>query len=326
MVSEVNVHGLSRTISESIKRQVRQECGFGCVICGLAIATYEHIDPPFNDAKEHDPSKMAYLCGSCHHRVTNGLWSKQKVMEARLDPWCIRYHRCHDSFDISVPQPVIWLGPNEIININKILRVDDHVILSIDPPEQPGAPYSISGEFYDDSGNLLFIIDKNEWVGSIDHWDIETVGRTITIRKGPGKIALRITALPPKGIGIERADMFYQHTRVTVNEYQAQFLTADEGGVTLRGRRVVGYGPSIVLFTAHKTGLTIAGNDSGDLAFEGPPNSLPEFVKARAPIGRNSKCPCGSGLKFKRCCEARRDGPPPPGKGPMWTLEGIPFR
>ena len=150
MVNEINTHGLSRDIPKDVKRQVRQECGFGCVICGLAIATYEHIDPPFKDAREHDPSKIAYLCGGCHDRVTRGVWSKQKVMQARLDPWCIRHHRCHDSFDISVPQPVIWLGPNEIININKILRIDDHVILAIDPPEQPGAPYSISGEFYDD--------------------------------------------------------------------------------------------------------------------------------------------------------------------------------
>jgi len=64
MVNEINIHGLSRTIPEGIKRQVRQECGFGCVVCGLAIATYEHIDPPFKTAKDHDPSKIAYLCGS----------------------------------------------------------------------------------------------------------------------------------------------------------------------------------------------------------------------------------------------------------------------
>lgn len=325
MMNEINIHGLSRTIPENIKRQVRQECGFGCVICGLAIATYEHIDPLFKNAKRHDPSKISYLCGSCHDRITRGAWSKQKVMDARLDPWCNRHNRCHDSFDISIPHPVIWVGPNEIININKILSVDDHVILSIEPPEQPGAPYSISGEFYDDSGNLLFIIDRNEWVGSIENWDIETVGRTITIRKGPGKIALRMTALPPKGLIIERADIFYRHARFTVNEYQARLLTSNEGGVTLRGRRIVGYEPATILLAAYDTGRAMLGG-GGDFGIEGPPVDPPEFVKDRVPIGRNSRCPCGSGRKFKRCCEARRDGKPSPGKGPMLTFEGIPFR
>ncbi len=323
-MNEVNAYGLSRTIPKEVKRQVRQECGFGCVVCGLAIGMYEHIDPPFKDAKEHDPSRIAYLCGSCHDRVTRGTWSKQKIVEARSDPWCISHHRCHDSFDISVPNPVIWVGPNEIININKILSIDDHVILSIEPPEQQGAPYSISGEFYDNSGNLLFTIDRNEWVGSIQTWDIETVGRTLTIRKGPGKIALRITGLPPKGIIIERADMFCQHARFTVNEYQARLLTSNDGGVTLRGRRIVGYEPATVLLAAYATGKATLGG-GGTFGIEGPPVDLPEFVKARAPIGRNSKCPCGSGLKFKKCCEGKRDGKPPQGKGPMLTFEGIPF-
>jgi uncharacterized protein YecA (UPF0149 family) len=30
--------------------------------------------------------------------------------------------------------------------------------------------------------------------------------------------------------------------------------------------------------------------------------SLPEAVPSKTKIGRNEKCPCGSGKKFKRCC------------------------
>ena len=37
-----------------------------------------------------------------------------------------------------------------------------------------------------------------------------------------------------------------------------------------------------------------------------------------AKIGRNSPCPCGSGKKYKRCCEAKeahmREAPLPPGR------------
>jgi hypothetical protein len=36
------------------------------VICGKALYYYAHIDPPFEDAKEHDIERMASLC-SQHH-------------------------------------------------------------------------------------------------------------------------------------------------------------------------------------------------------------------------------------------------------------------
>lgn len=324
-MSETNIHGLSRTIPKAIKRQIRQECGFGCVTCGLGIATYEHIDPPFADAREHDPSKIAFLCGSCHDRVTRGVWSKEKVKADRSDPWCIRNHHCHDAFDVSEPNPVIWAGPNEILNMNRILSVDDDVILSLQPPDQRGGPYSISGEFYDDDGNLLFRIDRNEWIGRIENWDIETVGRTIVIRTGPGKIALRITALPPKGIIIERAYIFYRHARFIVNEYQARLVTSNGGGVTLRGRRIVGYQPDTVFLRAYETGKWKLGGGQGKFAIEGPPTNPPDFVKNRPKIGHNSQCPCESGRKFKECCALVCDGERLPGRGPMLTFEGIPL-
>ena len=83
MRASYNKYGLSRHIPETVKRKVRQACGFGCVCCGLAIATYEHIDPEFSEAKNHDWKKIAYLCGSCHDKVTRGFWSKNKIKKAR---------------------------------------------------------------------------------------------------------------------------------------------------------------------------------------------------------------------------------------------------
>ena len=80
---ENNKHGLSRNIPSQIKREIRQAAGFGCVCCGVAIGMYEHVDPEFHDAKEHDPERMAYLCGGCHDKVSRGIWSKDKIKEER---------------------------------------------------------------------------------------------------------------------------------------------------------------------------------------------------------------------------------------------------
>ncbi len=308
MTPEVNRNGLNRYIPEPVRRQIRRECGFGCVCCGLAIATYEHIDPPFKDAYEHDPSKMAFLCGGCHDRVTRRVWSKQKILDARRNPRCVVNGKCHDSFDISVKDPVLWVGPNRISGMRKIFSVDDDILLSIEPPDNPGEPYLISGRFFDSSGNLLFEINRNEWIGKIENWDIETIGPTIIIRTAPSTISLRITVLPPSGIAIERADMFFKHARFIVNKYEAQLLSWSGGGIRIQGREIKGTDYRATLLVAHRDGTCSLGGGEGEFSILPPPKRYPGTIRKRMPIGRNSKCVCGSGLKFKNCCGQEKTG------------------
>src|SRR5215204_3499084 len=84
----VNKFGLSRAIPSPTKRAVRQECGFGCVVCGCGIYQYEHIHPPWHAAREHLCPCIALLCGTCHEYVTRKFWPKSKIAAARLDPFC----------------------------------------------------------------------------------------------------------------------------------------------------------------------------------------------------------------------------------------------
>jgi len=42
-------------------------------------------------------------------------------------------------------------------------------------------------------------------------------------------------------------------------------------------------------------------NQPEEAAFFKPIDPTPEQLK-RGKVGRNEKCPCGSGLKFKKCC------------------------
>jgi hypothetical protein len=110
MSEESNRHGLSRRIPDPIARQLRQECGFGCVVCGSAIFDYEHVDPEFKDAEEHDPTKMALLCGSCHDKVTRRQWSKDKIKEARANPICLESGFSSEWFDYGTEAPTIVVG------------------------------------------------------------------------------------------------------------------------------------------------------------------------------------------------------------------------
>ncbi|NQY09181.1 MAG: SEC-C domain-containing protein [Flavobacteriales bacterium] len=45
----------------------------------------------------------------------------------------------------------------------------------------------------------------------------------------------------------------------------------------------------------------IAENDFEDSFFESMAPQIP-FVKDKKDVGRNKRCPCGSGKKYKKCC------------------------
>lgn len=52
-------------IPEDVKRQVRQRCAFGCVICGLPVYHYDHMTA-YHVVKEHDAANITLLCASHH--------------------------------------------------------------------------------------------------------------------------------------------------------------------------------------------------------------------------------------------------------------------
>jgi hypothetical protein len=250
MPSEVNKYGLSRDISDPIKRQVRQECGFGCVCCGLAIMQYEHIDPEFHEAKEHDPDKIACLCGACHDRVTRRYWSKEKIKAARKNPYNVKRGKCHDAFDIGSPDPIVIIGNNLLRHVPSSLVVDGEPLLMIEAPEKPGGPYQLSGKFYGDDGRLLFEIVRNEWFGELSSWDVEAVGGRVTIRTGPGKIALQLLCVPPRGIGIEVLNIRRGVAHITADKTCLKVVQAGASGLT------------------RLSGVTIDGDEGADISIQ----------------------------------------------------------
>src|SRR5688500_17481791 len=98
-----NKHGLTRSVPPATKAQIRKAAGFGCVICGVVIAHYEHIEPEWHDAREHDPDRMTLLCASCHDRVTRRMWSKERVWNAKANPITFREGKCRESLDLASP-------------------------------------------------------------------------------------------------------------------------------------------------------------------------------------------------------------------------------
>lgn len=245
--TEPNKHGLSRYIPADVRREVRQRCGFGCVRCGNPIIQYEHFDPPYNEAKEHNSEGITLLCGSCHDKKTRGLISVESIRSFNSQPKSLEVGFNREVFDITSSNQVIKFSGTNYIGVKTIIGIMGTEILSVSPPELPGAPIRISALFYDSDGLEILRIIDNEWFSNLNSWDIEVVGPVITIKRKEGDIALQIKTFPPDTIEIQRIAMFYKDTKIVGEGEDITVFSPQGGRMTFKVGSFFGNGNSVAL-------------------------------------------------------------------------------
>jgi hypothetical protein len=207
-MAKKNKYGLTRDIPEPIKRQVRQACGFGCVICGASIIDYEHVDPPFAEAQKHDPNQMTLLCPQHHAKVTRGFLSKDSLTAAMGDPFCKKSGYTSELLDIGKSDPVIVFGGVKTFACPIPIAVQGVPLFEVKEAEEDGSPFRLSANFSNARGNPSLAIVDNEWRAFGTNWDVEVTGGTIIIRDSPKHVSLKLVAQPPTGIVIDELDMY----------------------------------------------------------------------------------------------------------------------
>ncbi len=225
-----NKYGLSRYIPDATKLEIRQRSKFGCVICRCGIYEYEHIIPEYHDAHEHKSEHMCLLCPRCHSKIDKGILSKetvkQKYQEIQISD---DVKSPFDDFDLSYQNITVKLGSCIFRQAEKLIVLDDVVVLAIEPPEEGSCFPVLSGFFTDEDGNELFRIHKNEWKGSANAWDTEIVGNEIKIRTSKDKIALHLRVHPPESIEVVALNMLIgqSHIILTEDELKVGRITPD---------------------------------------------------------------------------------------------------
>lgn len=199
------------------------------MICGLAVYQYEHFDPPYEDASAHSSEGITLLCGSHHDKRTRGLLSSETVAEANANPWSKREGHSYDVFDTGPMPPSIVLGSVEFKCRDYAVALETHgsphVLLGARAPEEVGGPFRLSAMLCNENGSEILRIRDNEWSVFASSWDVEVVGRKITIRNGPGDVALRLRAESRDQLVVEHLRMFYKGVRVTCDEERGILLS-----------------------------------------------------------------------------------------------------
>ena len=303
-MARVNKFRLSDEIPDPIKREIRQRCGFGCVICGSAIYEYEHVDPPFSEAKEHNPDHIVLLCGHHHRLVTKGLLSKQTVKEAASRPKCKEKGFSLGPFDIGHEPPVIVLGTITARNAKTLIRISGDDVFSISAPAEPGQPFLLNARFFDQGGQPILNIVENEWRSSSENWDVEVTGPRITIRRDLGDLALVLRSEPPHRLVIERMELVHKGIHIRCKEGQS-FEVITPGGSMFASQGLESDG-WLVGLDIDESSIKVGRGGTARTTGPGMIQAGPGLTRVTIPdpwpgTRRNAPCPCGSGLKYKKC-------------------------
>jgi hypothetical protein len=276
---------------------VRQRCGFGCVVCGCPIYQYHHLDPPFAEARTHDPDGIILLCGACHNRKTRGLLSEESVRHAAEHPRALQTVFSFGPFDFGTEHPEVVLGALRAIRTSVIVRAFGDDIPVVGPPEAPGGPFRLSAVLCDSDGLEVIHIVENEWRTSVENWDVQVSGRTMAVRSAPRNITLRLRSDPPRSLIIEHLEMFYRGAHLVCKEDET-FRVRSPAEVWFHSQAGTVSDCDVALEVTN-TGIligkrcrTVCSGVWSSAALSLPVSTCPGRV-------RNMVCPCNSGLKFK---------------------------
>jgi trigger factor len=240
-------------IPEPLKRDLRQEAFFGCVICGSPIIEFHHIEP-YSIVKCHVRSNLVVLCPEHHHRANCGEISKEKIIKSKYNPFNKKNLSVGKDISLNLYDQLIGIKIGNIIfrNTPIILEIDKKPIISITKDIEG---YSLFNAFiYDENNNLLACIINNEWNVSLEKplWDIKYSPGHLIINNVKNKIFLELETL---NNCIElRCNLFYNG----YNYIGAPTKSIIDNGITVSGTGLIS-GSLIGVLVDTKSGSTRIG-------------------------------------------------------------------
>jgi hypothetical protein len=228
-------------IPDPMKRKVRQRCGFGCVICGLPLYTYEHV-LGYANVKRHVADELTLLCDQHQRERTNKLLPVEHVLRANQAPHNLRK-------GVSTPYTLHYDGPDCIADIGTnvisfrdrgyntefiALAIDEDSLISF---RLDRGNWLLSLNMFDKNDDLMLLITDNELIYSTIPWDIEFVGHNLIIREAQGNILVDILFELPSRIKIQRGHFLHNGIEIKIKRDSLQILNNHN---TLSGNHAYG--------------------------------------------------------------------------------------
>lgn len=192
MSEKINKHGLTRYIPSDVQAKIRKDDGYGCIKCGNIFIQFEHIDPLFCDAIEHNAENIALLCSDCHSESTGKRLPKRIIQDLKKNPYCKRVGFAKSNkFYPNPDQMRIEIGNSSFSNTDIAITIHGKpIIWATKDTSDPYSPLLYNAIFMDSNGNKIGYLNKNQFIGLINGCDFQAISSRIEVRSQKGEINL----------------------------------------------------------------------------------------------------------------------------------------
>lgn len=224
---------MSRHIPEKIKREVRQKCKFGCIVCGLPIYDYEHI-LPFSEVKEHSADNIVLLCPNHHALKTRGRYPTAKLLELREAPHNLS-KRYTNEVEIGRTRPGQFsaqIGTNTYLyetvdmGVYPLINLEGLNYFSL---TRDGEDLLVNA-FVPGVDRPRLVINNGELIVSVSNWDFQMVGPKLTLHSSEHQVDFQIV---------------YGSDRVMVEKFRIEGLYGTSVEISSDGVERVSSGTSV---------------------------------------------------------------------------------
>lgn len=282
-------------------RALRQEVGFGCPIpsCGSPYLQWHHFDPPWHELKHHDPAGMIALCSEHHAKADGGTFTRDQLRTLKAT--------AHDReiggrFDWLRRDLIVRVGTNFYFNSPTVLTYGPHPLIWF--TRDAAQHLLVNIQLVNLAGELRPVMRESYWSLSGKPVDVVSPpsGRLLDVHfKNGDRVRVEFTEVLSVADGIRKFPKFWP--RDDVKEYPATVCDVTykiaETSIDLGPLHFKAGGSSI----RHSTFRNCGPFSLGDI----PSAALNLQAKTILPtksIRRNDFCPCGSNVKYKKCCGA----------------------
>jgi hypothetical protein len=174
-----------------VKRQLRQEAGFGCCRCGHPFIQYHHIIPWAED-QHFRPDDMMVLCGQCHPLCTVGAITETEQRAIKTRPKNLVDNKVRGQLFVNATELVVNLGGGTAVETPRLLVFSGETVLAARMDKENGRVL-LSANIHDKTGQIIARLEDNEWSMAPDNvWDFEVFPLHAKVRQGQRDVAFAV--------------------------------------------------------------------------------------------------------------------------------------
>lgn len=181
------MRGFRPSIPKAVVRELRQESGFGCAVCGHPIVEYHHIIP-WAERQHFEPEHMVALCRNHHKEL--GDRSRKHAYRAKQNPINIRTGRVKGYLYTNKENQALVIGNTRFVGATHAVSYFGNPLFGYRIAD---SEIQINAFIPDDDLWPSIEVKRNEVTAAAgDFWDIEFKNLFVKFQRKKGENFLSI--------------------------------------------------------------------------------------------------------------------------------------